>query len=218
MNIRARLSPDETRLRIMEVAEEHFRRVGYAKTAVADIADALGMSPANVYRFFDSKSAIKDAICYRLLKQEHAMIEEIIASPEPAAVRLERIIVAINTYNRCQFVKEKRLHDMVEVAMAENWEAVQAHCDKIKGYYADGDRRRVSPAANSPSSIRPRPPRAFSCFAPVSAIPTLIAQNNDESAEEIARRAAALSCAPFVPDPRFEGMIMRSFRFLLPIV
>ena len=120
----------------MEVAEEHFRRIGYAKTAVADIAAALGMSPANVYRFFESKGAIRDAICYRLLEQEHAMIEEIIASPEPAAVRLERIILAINTYNRCQFVKEKRLHDMVEVAMAENWEAVQAHCDKIKGYYA----------------------------------------------------------------------------------
>ena len=38
MNIRSRLSSDETRLRIMEVAEEHFRRIGYAKTAVADIA------------------------------------------------------------------------------------------------------------------------------------------------------------------------------------
>ncbi len=169
MNIRTRLSPDETRSRIMEVAEEHFRRVGYAKTAVADIAEALGMSPANVYRFFDSKSAIKDAICYRLLEQEHAMIEEIIASPEPAAVRLERIILAINTYNRCQFVKEKRLHDMVEVAMAENWEAVQAHCDKIKGYYADGDRRGYRQRRIRQARSGRRPPRAFFCFAPVSA-------------------------------------------------
>jgi AcrR family transcriptional regulator len=79
MNIRARLSPEETRLRIMEVAEEHFRRIGYAKTAVADIAGELGMSPANVYRFFDSKDAIRDAMCHRLLEQEHAMVEEIIA-------------------------------------------------------------------------------------------------------------------------------------------
>src|SRR5688500_12191373 len=107
MDARARLSPEETRLRIMDVAEEHFRRIGYAKTAVADIATALGMSPANVYRYFPSKNAINNAICHRLLDQEHAMVEQIIASPKPAATRLERIILGINRYNRTQFVKEK---------------------------------------------------------------------------------------------------------------
>jgi AcrR family transcriptional regulator len=35
--------------------------MGYQKTAVADIARELGMSPANVYRFFPSKSAINEA-------------------------------------------------------------------------------------------------------------------------------------------------------------
>jgi AcrR family transcriptional regulator len=191
MNIRARPSQDETRIRIMEVAEEHFRRVGYAKTAVADIAAELGMSPANVYRFFASKSAIKDAICYRLLEQEHAMIEEIIASPEPAATRLERIIMGINTYNRAQFVKEKRLHDMVEVAMAENWEAVQSHCDKLKGYYsaviaegiATGEFAALDPVTTGDT--------VFMLCASLCH-PTLIAQNNDENAEDDARRAVAL--------------------------
>jgi len=43
---------EETRARILKVAEEHFRRIGYHKTSVADIASELGMSPANVYRFF----------------------------------------------------------------------------------------------------------------------------------------------------------------------
>jgi AcrR family transcriptional regulator len=191
MNIRARFSSDETRFRIMEVAEEHFRRVGYAKTAVADIAAALGMSPANVYRFFDSKSAIKDAICYKLLEQEHAMIEAIIASPEPAAARLERIILGINAYNRAQFVKEKRLHDMVEVAMAENWEAVQAHCDKLKGYYsaviaegiASGEFAKLDPVTTGET--------VFMLCASLCH-PTLVAQNNDENAEDNARRAVAL--------------------------
>ena len=191
MNIRTRLSSDETRLRIMEVAEEHFRRIGYAKTAVADIATALGMSPANVYRFFESKSEIRDAICYRLLQQEHTMIEEIIASPEPAAVRLERIILAVNTYNRCQFVKEKRLHDMVEVALAENWEAVKAHCQKMKGYYAtviaegiaSGEFAKVDPVETAEGLF-------VLCVGLCH--PAMIAQNNDEHAEENARRAASL--------------------------
>jgi AcrR family transcriptional regulator len=191
MNIRARLSPDETRLRIMEVAEEHFRRVGYAKTAVADIAAELGMSPANVYRFFESKDAIRDAICHRLLKQEHAMVEEIIASPGTAAERLERIVLAINRFNRCQFVKDKRIHELVEVAIAENWEAVQNHCDALKSYYAtviaqgiaNGEFAKSDPAATAES---------FFVLCAGLCHPTLIAQNNDDDAESRARGAAAL--------------------------
>lgn len=198
MNIRARLSPDETRLRIMEVAEEHFRRIGYAKTAVADIAGALGMSPANVYRFFESKSAIKDAICYRLLTQEHAMVEEIIALPEPAPVRLERIILGINRYNRCQFVKDKRLHDMVEVAMAENWEAVKAHCDKIKGYYATVIAEGVAAGEFAPLDPVATAEGLFLLCVGLCH-PTMIAQNNDENAESNARQAAALAIRSLRP-------------------
>lgn len=47
--VRARADRDETRARILEVAEEHFRRIGYDKTSLADIASALGMSVANVW-------------------------------------------------------------------------------------------------------------------------------------------------------------------------
>jgi AcrR family transcriptional regulator len=191
MDARARLSPEETRLRIMDVAEEHFRRIGYAKTAVADIATALGMSPANVYRYFPSKNAINNAICHRLLDQEHAMVEQIIASPEPAAARLERIILGINRYNRTQFVKEKRLHDMVEVAMAENWGAMQAHCNKIKDYYSTVITQGVDSGEFAPVDPVATGETVFMLCAALCH-PTLVAQNNGETAEEDARRAVAL--------------------------
>jgi len=45
----------DVRERILVTAERLFRDVGYQKTTVADIAKSLHMSPANVYRFFDSK-------------------------------------------------------------------------------------------------------------------------------------------------------------------
>ena len=63
MNPQVRTKPDDTRARIIETAEALFRRLGFAKTTVADIAAELGMSPANVYRFFPSKNAIVEAIC-----------------------------------------------------------------------------------------------------------------------------------------------------------
>ncbi len=52
----------DTRERILVVAERLFRQIGYQKTTVADIAKELRMSPANVYRFFDSKKAIHEGV------------------------------------------------------------------------------------------------------------------------------------------------------------
>jgi AcrR family transcriptional regulator len=53
----------------MEAAEEQFRRVGYHRTSVADIAAELGMSPANIYRFFPSRDAINESICGRVVNE-----------------------------------------------------------------------------------------------------------------------------------------------------
>ena len=41
MNAQLKAKPDDTRARIIETAETLFRRLGFAKTAVADIAAEL---------------------------------------------------------------------------------------------------------------------------------------------------------------------------------
>ncbi|WP_431269365.1 TetR/AcrR family transcriptional regulator [Dankookia sp. P2] len=73
------------RSRIEEVAERLFRSMGYQKTAVADIARELDMSPANIYRFYPSKSAINEAIAQRTLGAMLAEIDSIAGGPGPAA-------------------------------------------------------------------------------------------------------------------------------------
>ena len=64
----------ETRDRILVEAMRLFKVYGYSKTTVADIADACRMSPANVYRFFTSKSAINNAICERFIADDEAAL------------------------------------------------------------------------------------------------------------------------------------------------
>jgi AcrR family transcriptional regulator len=127
MNVRARLTPEETVTRILDVAEEQFRRVGYGKTAVGDIAQELGMSSANIYRFFPSKSAINEAICNRMLAESHAIMQAIVERGGPAAERLKALLVAINAFNSTRYTDERRIHEMVAVAMEENWGVVQTH-------------------------------------------------------------------------------------------
>jgi AcrR family transcriptional regulator len=62
MAIAERRTPEETRSCILAVAWELFRQLG-SRTTMADVAEKLGMSSANVYRFFPSKQALNEAVC-----------------------------------------------------------------------------------------------------------------------------------------------------------
>src|SRR3979411_3053437 len=100
MNPQVRTNPDDTRARIMETAETLFRRLGFAKTTVADIAGELKMSPANVYRFFSAKNAIIEAICQRCLGELEEKAWAVARSRGSAAERIERLVLETLTYHR----------------------------------------------------------------------------------------------------------------------
>ena len=121
-----------TRERIVEVAARSFREIGYQKTTVADIARTLKMSPANVYRFFDSKKAINEAVVERVTGEIEAMIAAIADAPKlDAAERLARIVTALHNDCRRRSEAHPRMHEMVEAAMGESWSVCQAHVDRI---------------------------------------------------------------------------------------
>ena len=94
-----------TRERILVVAERLFRELGYQKTTVGDIAKALQMSPANVYRFFDSKKAIHEGVCRSLMGEVEAAGHVILARPGPAPERLrERMHAAFARATQLEWV------------------------------------------------------------------------------------------------------------------
>src|SRR5437016_254392 len=66
----------DVRDQILEAAGEHFSRYGYDKTTVSDLAKAIGFSKAYIYKFFDSKQAIGEAICAKTLSAMVAAVEE----------------------------------------------------------------------------------------------------------------------------------------------
>jgi AcrR family transcriptional regulator len=132
MNPQIRTRPDDTRARIMATAEALFRRLGFAKTAVADIAAELHMSPANVYRFFDSKNAIVEAICRRCLSEVEEKAWAVARSKAPATARLERLILEILAYHKENLVTEHRVNEMVVAAIEQNWDTIRAHKDAVR--------------------------------------------------------------------------------------
>src|ERR1700730_14285922 len=81
----------DTHRQIVEVAERLFRQIGFQKTVVADIARELHMSTSNVYRFFETKSEINEAVCLDLFGRIEAEAEKIAASGGSAAQRMRNL-------------------------------------------------------------------------------------------------------------------------------
>ncbi|WP_407178910.1 TetR/AcrR family transcriptional regulator [Bradyrhizobium sp. STM 3562] len=124
------VEPD-TRERILVVAERLFRQLGYQKTTVADIAKELRMSPANVYRFFDSKKAIHEGVARTLMGEVETEAKRIADAPGPATPRLRELIKTINRMNTERYVGDSKMHEMVEIAMEESWDVCVAHMELI---------------------------------------------------------------------------------------
>lgn len=122
--------------RILESAERLFRHYGYGKTTVADIARDLGMSPANIYRFFASKEQIHQAICGRMLA---ASLHQTLGNsklPLSAAERLRRCILDQHQLTKETMLDEQKVHEMVIVAIERDWHVIEKHVDRLHQVYA----------------------------------------------------------------------------------
>ncbi len=117
----------DTRKQIVVTAERLFRTLGYQKTTVADVAKELGMSPANIYRFFASKSDLRDAVGRELMGEVESAVEAIAMGPGTAGERLRAAFLALTTMNRERYLSDQKMHEMIAVALDESWGMVLAH-------------------------------------------------------------------------------------------
>src|SRR5260370_16273883 len=106
------IEPD-TRERILVVAERLFREIGYQKTTVADIAKMLRMSPANVYRFFDSKKAIHEGVARTLMGGVEDAAQAIATRRGPAAAPLRHPLTTIPPLNSERSLVDPNPHHTV---------------------------------------------------------------------------------------------------------
>ncbi len=118
---------NDQRARIVETAEKLFREIGFQKTTVADIARELRMSPANVYRFFASKAEINGAVAQHLLTAIIATSTAIVEGKGSAGERLRALIRNNERMNAERFIGERKLHEMVQVALDEDWPIVDEY-------------------------------------------------------------------------------------------
>jgi len=129
--VRTGKDSDKARARILEAAEQQFRRMGYHRTSVADIAAELGMSPANIYRFFPSRDAINESICGRVVNEVADIAFAIARTNAPAMQKLAQLLTAVHHHNKMMLVKARPMHELIVAATQGNWPIIKAHIEQM---------------------------------------------------------------------------------------
>ena len=117
---------------IVEAADEHFSHYGYEKTTVSDLAKAIGFSKAYIYKFFDSKQAIGEAICARTLSALLAAVDEAVAGATTPTEKIRRLFNALTATGVSLFFNDRKLYDIAAAAAGEGWPPARAYAQRLR--------------------------------------------------------------------------------------
>ncbi len=109
------------RQQILQAADQHFRLYGYRKTTLADIAKAIHLSTPYIYKFFESKQALGEAVCSHRLGIALSEIEESVAGTKSPVEKLRRVFLGLENKGWRFLNEERKIHDMVAVSIEESW-------------------------------------------------------------------------------------------------
>ena len=151
----------EVRSQIVAAATEHFSRYGYEKTAVSDLAKAIGFSKAYIYKFFESKQAIGEMICANCLQEIVAEVRHAVAQTDQPPEKLRRMFRAITEASLRLFSRDRKLYEIAASAATEQWQAVRAYEEQVRALLAEilregrlsGDFERKTPLDETAMAI-----------------------------------------------------------------
>jgi AcrR family transcriptional regulator len=148
--------PEPVEARILDIAREHIRRFGAARTTIVGIAREAGMTHANVYRYFASKEALFEEINASWLRPLEARLREAADGADPAYDKLERMLLAIYRAYRQKLEEDPAIFDLMIDALDKARGSARKHRARVQseiqrvvedgiasGAFATTDRRRA---------------------------------------------------------------------------
>ena len=186
---------EERRQRILTAADEQFRLYGYNKTTMADLSRSIGVSAGYIYIFFKSKQAVGEAICDRCLKKIMDEVEQIANESESAAERIRRVYEELARQSKKLFFEERKLHDIVRVAVSEKWSVAPRYEARLREII----RKLVIDGRDSGEFDRKTPPDEICRAIMQTLLPFVHPVLLEERLDEIEQNAASVA-----------GLVLRS--------
>ena len=139
-----------TRERILDAAEKVVRRFGPDKATVVDVARALGVSHAAVYRHIATKAELRELVVARWVNAVMAPLSAAIAEPAPAPQRLRRFFDTLIAFKRRRVADDPELFQAYRTLAAETRAGVAGHVDDLVGLIAGVIRDGIKEGAFRP--------------------------------------------------------------------
>jgi AcrR family transcriptional regulator len=124
------------KLELLEIVDDLVRQRGAADISMAELASAAGMSPSNIYRFFESKEALLEAVAEKWFAQKVRIMEEVVAEDLSARDKMfaffaRRFAVVVE-----QHAAEPDLYKSYLEIGQQNFEVVRGYVDLGDHYLA----------------------------------------------------------------------------------
>jgi AcrR family transcriptional regulator len=117
---------------LLEVVDDLIRKRGSVDISMTDLAMAAGMSPSNLYRFFDNKEALLEAVAERFFAEKILIMVEVTESDLPVQDKMyqyfaRRYLAMVDQYE----AEPDLLKSYLEIG--------QQYFEVVRGYVDLGD-------------------------------------------------------------------------------
>jgi AcrR family transcriptional regulator len=123
---------DAGREQLLEVVDDLVRQRGSADISMTDLAAAAGMSPSNLYRFFENRDALLEAVAERFFAEKVKIMEEVTAADLPIRDKMFQ-------YFGRRFELMVRQYEAEPDLLKSYLEIGQQHFEVVRGYVDLGD-------------------------------------------------------------------------------
>ena len=120
---------DAGREHLLELVEHLIRRRGAVLVTLSELAAEAGMSPANIYRYFENKDALFEAVAERWFAPKVAIMEEVVASDLPVPEKLYAFFARRFVLMRDNYQAEPMLFKSYMELGQEHEETIRGHID-----------------------------------------------------------------------------------------
>lgn len=120
------------RQQIIDAADAHFARFGYGKTTVADLAKAIGFSKAYIYKFFQSKQAIGEAICAQCLDKIMTAALVAVTEARTPTEKFRKLFSVITGKSIELLFQERLLYDLAANSATEQWPSALSYLAQVE--------------------------------------------------------------------------------------
>lgn len=123
---------DAGREQLLDIAEAMIEERGNAGFTVTELAARAGMSAPNLYRYFESREAVIEAVAGRWFAPKVAIMEEVVASDLPPRRKMYEFYAQ-------RFVRIRAMWERDQVLFQTYCELGEEHFELVRGYVDLGD-------------------------------------------------------------------------------